>query len=141
MTAPKRIVPNFDPTPLDDKAALPEVIRKLNVLWLKLTEALGWTPKLHAYRTVTAADRITAADQYVRVDTSGGAVALALPDPASCVGRTYTVKLVVGPNTVTLTPDASTIEGAVSWTWGVLGVSYQLRACRDAVGVAVWDVV
>ena len=82
---------------------------------------------------------VTASDQYLRVDTSSGAVTINLPAKASSDGRQLTVKKVtLDDNAITLDGNSTdTIDGAATQT--IYGQYEGLTIRCDAT--AGWDIL
>lgn len=82
----------------------------------KLENLLGRTPVHGAHRTVTANYTVTDADDLVLVNTTGGAVAITLPDASRHLDRTFGVKWKAGANALTVTGlTAPTAIGDTVW--------------------------
>ena len=69
-----------------------------------------------AIRTVTGDATLTTDDSFVLVDGLAADAAITLPDPATCPGKVFTVKLISAAHGAILSPAAGTLDGAASAT-------------------------
>jgi hypothetical protein len=112
--APTPILNLTVPTPGGDSGAWgPEV----NVNWAIL-DSLGAAPIINIAGPFNAVPSVFPR-QVIRVTTGAVNVSIVLPDPASCPGKSFTVKKVdAGIGQVVVTPVAGNIEGQPQWNIG-----------------------
>jgi hypothetical protein len=96
------------------------------------------THKRYGYIAKTANYTLTAADQYVLGDATGGAFQITLPTAVGSPGRLFTVKKIdVSANAVTVgTTSAQTIDGAATY-----GLATQYKSVTVLSDGAHWYVV
>lgn len=88
-------------------------------------------------RTATATGAVTSDDDYVRIDSTSGAVTLTLPTLALALQQQYTFKWVAGGNAATLDgAGAEQIEGSNTYVFATLLDAVILRP-----GATQWEIV
>jgi hypothetical protein len=128
----------FSPGSVPEAFGLTALIRWINATWARFEQQQGRGPKYCSSRTTTAATTGIEGDEYIRVNTSGGAVTVTLPDPLTMLGRTVTIKLVTGTNPVTV---SGSIEDGSSWAWSTPKASFEFRATMTSATAAQWEIV
>lgn len=79
-----------------------------------IVSAFGWWP----IRTVTGNATLTLDDRLVFVDGLAADATITLPDPATCPGKVFVIKLISAAHGMIITPAAGTLDGAASVTIG-----------------------
>lgn len=100
------------PLPSTPDTLLPYLTRELGIVERAIRDR-----RLRMQRSTTADLTLTAQDEIVYVDASGGAVTITLPDARRFWGYEYTVKrLNAGGGNVTVDASPATIDGAATAT-------------------------
>jgi hypothetical protein len=98
----------------------PRVFNQIfKTLWLWLDRFLRLRSSdigITAIRTTTSTTVTVGLDDgMILVDTSGGNVAVSLPDPSLCVGQEFSIKRITGgANTLVITPAAGNVDGSAT---------------------------
>jgi hypothetical protein len=125
-------VSQYHPTPFSrnqsdsDSSTITRLIGWLKTQLARIAQAVN----LESWyaTTVTSAYTLTPFDRLLRVDTTGGAVAITLPLANTVPGQVFTIKN-IGTNTVTVNrAGTDTIDGATSTTIPPLGTDTIIAA-------------
>lgn len=123
--------------PDDDLAS---TATRLNLIFTRLTAALGWT-RYRDSRTSAVATKAIDADDILRMDTTAAGRTVTLPSAKTVLGRAFTVKLVAGANAVTVAASGTdTVDGAATKVWSSLNDAYTFTAVTTGANTFRWDV-
>lgn len=131
----------FQADRLDESGGLSGLVQRLNALFRKLETQIGRVARYRTGRNASVATTAIDSDDLLRLDTSVAGRTVTLPDPKTVLGRSCTVKLVTGANTLTVQSNGGAlIDGAATKAWASTGDAYTFTAVLTGINTFRWDI-